>query len=205
MHNQQLVGVVSYGTPCFAQSRGWLATLAQVHGLSIVQLCRGGTAPNAVHCTASKLISAANKAVAIVRGPLIVVAYSDEEYCEIGTVYQASNFLYTGRTNPKHQCNYVIDGRKMTGWQVRKKYGTRDRKKLNKMTATIVITPLKKKHRYIYIVANRFVKRAVENEITDFILPYPKRHQEGVPNMLLVDGKRVPCSIALSKCLSFNK
>jgi len=50
----------------------------------------------------------------------VVVAYADVLYSEVGTIYQASNAIYTGLTNPKGQANYLINGKLLSGWIVRK-------------------------------------------------------------------------------------
>src|ERR1700749_3129244 len=77
---ENLVGVVSYGVPCFARSRGWLGGLAIKHRLSLLQLCRGATIDQASHCAPSRLISLANEVMQELHGPLLFVAYANEDY-----------------------------------------------------------------------------------------------------------------------------
>jgi len=118
--NGALASVVSYGTTCFCTNRGWLGKLAKTASCGVVQLCRGGTSPWAPKGTGSFLISQANRAIANLKGPLLIVAYATAELGEIGTIYQACNATYTGLSNPKGQANYIIGGKLMSGWSVRK-------------------------------------------------------------------------------------
>jgi hypothetical protein len=67
------------------------------------------------------------------QGNLLILAYADPDFGEVGAVYQAANALYLGQTNPKNQSNYIVEGVWLSGWDVRKKYGTRDFDKLKQI------------------------------------------------------------------------
>lgn len=181
----RLAGVVSYGTPCFSNKRGWLNDVARDVNCGIIQLCRGGSAHWSPKATASHLICLANKAMYRLRGPILVVAYADPTLCEIGTIYQACNAIYTGLTEPKGQANYMIHGRKLSGWQVRKLYGTRSRAKLLEIDPNYEVLPLNRKHRYIMLAAPRQTKSYLRKLLIHISLPYPKRDKEGVGNMVV--------------------
>ena len=68
----------------------------------------------------------------------VVVAYADRVFNEMGTIYQACNGLYTGKTDPKDQANYVVRGKWMSGWLVRReKYGSRSMETLRRFRILI--------------------------------------------------------------------
>jgi len=182
----KLLGVVSYGPTCFSVKRGWLASIAQKEGCSLIQLCRGGTAYDAPRGLASHLISLSNKILYKNKGHLLIVAYADTSLCEIGTIYQACSAIYTGMTNPKAQANYIIEGRKMSGWQVRKRYGTREQSKLFEMDKNMQVLPLHKKHRYVMLAASPLKAHMLRKLLDPYMQPYPKREKDGIEEMSVV-------------------
>jgi hypothetical protein len=182
-----IVGVVSFGTTCFASSRGLLPTVANRFGLAIYQICRGGTIHTAPLNTPSQILSCAMRELRRRRGECLIVAYSDRAYNEIGTIYQACNGLYTGQTRPKNQSNYIIHGRTMNGWLVRKKYGTRAITELKRIDPAIVKIPLTPKYRYVFVQAPRRTKIKVLRALGPFSLPYPSRQSENIEPMNVAD------------------
>jgi hypothetical protein len=183
IYEDSIIGVVSYGNTCFSKNRGWISQLASELDCKIIQLCRGGCSFEAPKGTATHLISLANKAMYKHMGPLIIVAYADTHYREIGTIYQASNACYTGQTNPKNQGNYIINGKKLSGWTVRKLYGTRTISRLREYDQSVIFIPLNSKHRYIMIAASPRTKKRFRKLITSHIRTYPKRADLGVMAM----------------------
>ena len=77
---------------------------------SIIQLSRGACANWTPKNTASHLLA---KSLKILKkeGIVAVVAYCTPEAGEIGTIYQASNFIYYGKTTPSKE--YFLDSRWM--------------------------------------------------------------------------------------------
>ena len=173
-----LAGVVSYGITCFSPNRGWLGRIASETDCGIIQLCRGASATWSPKNTASRLISLANRGMYQLKGPIMIIAYANRKIKEIGTIYQACNAIYTGQTDPKGQADYIINGRRLTGWQVRKIYGTRDRSKLSSIDPMHQIFPLPRKHRYIMLAAPPKKKRHMRKLLSSFSRPYPKRNKK---------------------------
>ena len=103
------------------------------------------------------------RAMRELHGPFIAVAYADESLGEIGTIYQASGALYTGKTKPKGQANYLLNGKLLSGWNVRRLYGTRDRTRLARIDPKVRVFPLAPKHRYIFVSAPRILKKKIRN------------------------------------------
>jgi len=101
----------------------------------------------------------------------------------MGTIYQACNGLYTGQTDPKNQANYIVKGRWMSGWVIRKKYRTRSMVALRRVDKNVVKIPLTSKYRYVFVQAPPLKKNLVTRALAPFIFPYPKRNVEQIPPM----------------------
>ena len=89
----------------------------------------------------------------------------------------------TGETEPKDQANYVMNGRILSGWVVRKRHGTRNMSQLRKIDPSIVKIPLTRKYRYVFLQAPRRTKARVLRVLQPFILPYPSRLSENIEPM----------------------
>jgi hypothetical protein len=174
-YEDDLLSVITFGTTCFGGQRGWIAKMATTNGVRVLQLCRGGTVPDVAKGLPSRAISLACKAMQGVHGPFIAVAYADETLGEIGTIYQASGAIYTGLTRPKGQANYVINGKFKSAWQIRRTYGTRDRKSLAQIDPNVSVILLKPKHRYLFVCAPKWIKKRITAELLEYVQPYPKR------------------------------
>ena len=72
----------------------------------------------------------------------------------------------------------------MSGWTVRKKYGTRDMKRLTALVNDVVRIPLTKKHMYVFINASPLKKKMTLKYFRDSVKPYPKRKELCVGSML---------------------
>jgi len=196
-----LLGVVSFGTACFARNRGRVAYVAAEFGLPIYQISRGGTMPSTPFNTPSQVLSASLAHFQRDRGDTLVVAYADRTFNEVGTIYQACNGIYTGLTKPKDQANYVVQGRYMSGWRVRKKFGTRSVELLKKIDMNITKLPLNPKFRYIFVLASPRKKKHVLRALESIVLPYPKRLTERIPEMNIatqVSRNSTPASSSLA-------
>ncbi len=91
-------------------------------------------------------------------------SYSDPDAGEIGTVYQASNWIYCGLTAKRP--DYFLNG---TRWVGHMKKG--DASILQKGERT-------RKGRYIYVLGSKSERRAIKRELNWKQQPYPKRAAE---------------------------
>ena len=104
-------------------------------------------------------------------GKEIIVSFAEIDQGHVGTVYQATNWIYTGlsakRTNwtikgiDKH-CQTIAD--KYTSKEIREKYGD---------DFSLVDRP--RKHRYVFINAKGKRKLELINSLRYKQQPYPKR------------------------------
>ena len=184
--DDDLVSVLSFGVPCFATSRASLGLLAAQRHLRLVQLCRGGTRSHAPRNAASRAIALGLRCIRERCGDSLVVAYADPRFGELGTIYQACNAVHTGWTKPKGQAEYIVDGRRMSAWAVRRRYGTRSREKLAALGLDVEVLLLPPKLRYVMVAAGPRRRRSVLRDLESLKLPYPKRDAEGFPSMRMV-------------------
>src|SRR5664280_603341 len=167
-----LAGVVCYSNP--------IAKISFVKKLEmpenkIIYLSRGANSFWAPKWVPSKLIGKSIKMLNKDHGIRVVLAYSDPEAWEIGTIYQASNFLYLGETDSGGAKWYIINSEKLHPRTVYRRYGSRKRsilERIDKDYATIKIKPKKK---YIFIIGNRKYRYEYINKLAGEIKPYPKR------------------------------
>lgn len=181
--NDKIISVVSFGATNFNSNRSFLGNVSKKYNVRIIQLTRGGTRFDAPKNIPSQILK---KSMAIIKerfGDVIFVAYSDTKWNEIGTIYQASNFYYLGLTNPKGQSNYIIDNKIISGWDIRKKYGTRDMNILSEKIKGIQRVQLTKKHLYVFVKTSKKKKRKIIAELNERIQKYPKREEYSVGSM----------------------
>jgi hypothetical protein len=95
-----LAGVVSFGRTAGSNAAASVCGKENAH--LVTTLSRGACVHWAPSNSASFLINRACRLMAE-KGFNVFVAYSDTEAGEVGTVYQASNWLYLGRTNGSEQ------------------------------------------------------------------------------------------------------
>jgi hypothetical protein len=118
--------------------------------------------------SATKLIGKALKLLKH-EGYKIVIAYADVRAGEIGTIYQACNFLYTGSSEGGTE---VLIDKKWRTYLPRVAVENKiDYKQL----------PTRKrstKHRYIYLMGTKKEVKQLRKKLRYDILPYPKRNND---------------------------
>ena len=162
-----LKGVVCYGTPSSAPLRKGIAGTENTN--NVVELTRLWVCDSVPKNGESFLIGRTLPKA----GKEIVVSYAEIDQGHVGTVYQATNWIYTGlsakRTNwtveglSKH-CQTLAD--KYTAEDIRKEFGDRFR-----------LTQRPRKHRYIFINAKGARRKHLLASLKYPILPYPKPDQ----------------------------
>jgi len=106
----------------------------------------------------------------------IVVSYADTNMNHCGIVYQSTNWLYTGGV-VSHDCEYIINGKKMHPKSITQKYGITSISEWAKKNNIKKIKP-KIKHRYFYINADKRTKKIILKNFNYKIeKQYPKCNQ----------------------------
>jgi hypothetical protein len=177
------------GVACFGRTAGTnvaASVCGAEHAHRVATLCRGCSCWWAHPHSASFLISEACRQMTA-KGFHIFVAYSDPAANEVGTVYQASNWLYCGPTNSTEQFRTpdgkVRDARQVhcltrdrTGGTMRYKR-TRAEQKEMLLKQGCEFFDGTAKHRYIGLYGDRRIKRTLRRALRLEVLPYPKRPQ----------------------------
>lgn len=165
--NELIAGAVCYSIPPTPQAA--IGVCGDTYASIVKTLSRGACVYWAHPHSASKLISLSLKWMVANTPFRIFVAYSDTRAGEIGTVYQATNWMYTGKT--AGDVEYLIDGKWKSGRSARHKSYIR-------RGIDYRIAPKRKatgKHRYVFIGGNKKEQIIFKDSFRYEILPYPKR------------------------------
>ena len=100
----------------------------------------------------------------------IIVAFADPDAEHIGTVYQASNFYYTGKSNRGGKV-IAIKNNKIHNKTLWKQYKTATKIKEVYGAENVYYKPYATKYRYVYIKNKEYLK-----ELIYPIVAYPKRN-----------------------------
>jgi len=171
-------GVVCYGNNCTANFN-----VPKEFGLTIKEvwtLARGACTHWTPKGSASKLIAQSLKLFKQdVPEAQVVIAYSDTNAGEIGTVYQATNWYYIGKGN-HHTVNFYnkklgrkFDERMLHNLKEQWKC-TRGEARQRLLDAGWEIEEKAVKHKYIFLLGTRKEKKAVLNKVK--VGTYPKRY-----------------------------
>jgi len=144
-----------------------------------IQLSRGACVHWCHKHTGSKLIGTTLRLMSQ-KGFKYVIAFSDPEAGEIGTLYQATNWYYLGFGNTKHHDIYYKNGKiYLNDRDFYKKFKTRSKKSMEDFIKTnnnLEIKLRKPKGRYIYLLGTKKEKKEMTKTLNDKIKPYPKRN-----------------------------
>ncbi len=88
---------------------------------------------------------------------LILVSYADSAMGHFGTIYQATNWLYTGATRARTD---IATGKHSRHYEKAESYPNR--------------VPRSSKHRYVIFTGDKRFKKALRKELNYSIAPYPK-------------------------------
>lgn len=173
-NEEYLIGVIIYGGPVGRQTVK--SVCPSFENNNVIELTRlfiyDNYGKNIESYFISKTINFLKKAEKNLK---VVISYSDPEYNHIGTIYQASNFLYQGNQT-RHIGNKFFKLKGTTEWLHPRtmfvKYKTNDINKLKEMNIEFEVKDVSFKHRYIFIVRDR--KNVLKN-LKHKILLYPKQ------------------------------
>jgi hypothetical protein len=161
--NGRFVGVVIFG-------RGNTPNIGRAFGLRQADVCELTRVALGPHQTATSRVVAV--ALRLLRcqspGLKLVVSYADPAHHHVGTIYQASGWLYLGPTG--RECLVRVFGRVMHPRSVGARYGHRGvtwlRQHVDPDTERLVVPP---KFKYVYPL-----DRALRTQLVSRVKPYPK-------------------------------
>lgn len=115
------------------------------------------------------------RSLQMLSAPCAVVSYADEQAGHCGIVYQATNWIYTGKT-VSHDHLYIVDGQKLHPMSLRDR-GITNPKEWARENNIQTIKP-EPKHRYFFICGSKTEKRNMLKSLNyPVINEYPKREK----------------------------
>ena len=157
-------GVVIYGTPSSAPLRRGIAGDENIN--NVVELTRLWVCDSVPRNGESFLIGNTLKQ----SGKEIVVSYAEIEQGHLGTVYQATNWYYTGLSAKR--TNWVVEGIDRHCQTIADKYTSQELKEL--YGDKFSLKPRPRKHRYVFMNAKGKRKKELLQSLKYKIMPYPK-------------------------------
>ena len=103
-----------------------------------------------------------SKCLKLLPNPLAVISYADPNMNHTGYIYQATNWLYTGTSNPKNRFHFE-DG---STFDIRRGIHTK-----GKIVKTEKLLPT---HRYLYLLGNKKQKKDMLRDLKFDLFDYPK-------------------------------
>ena len=121
----------------------------------------------------SMIIGMVLRAVKVQTDVGFLITYADPGYGHVGTIYQATNWLYTGvsQASPLYDLG---DGQLHHSRSLGASYGSHSLSHFEKCGVVVKRIPQPGKHRYIYFLDKRWRSR-----LRVPVLPYPKREEDG--------------------------
>lgn len=164
--DQKFIGAVIF-------SRGASDSLGSPYGLLATEVCELTRVALATHKTeVSRIISIAIKFLKKQNlGLKLCVSYADPNNSHHGGIYQAGNWIYSGKTSPdakyRDKSGKEWHSRQVSATGVKRQYG--EYRKVPRISECTKI-PLEGKHRYLYPLTPEMKAR-----IEPLRKPYPKR------------------------------
>jgi hypothetical protein len=167
--DEKLIGVVTYGIPSSSALRMGICGSEYIENvMELNRLCCDNQSN-----MASMLVG---RSLQMLPKPLIVVSYADTEQGHVGYVYQATNFIYTGlsakRTDWKIKGMEHLHGATIADMSrgqenradwMREKFGN-----------DFYLQDRSRKHRYIFLLGNKYEKQTMLKALKYKIELYPK-------------------------------
>jgi hypothetical protein len=172
---QELIGVVTYGTPSSAPLREGIAGPENAH--LVLELNRL-VFKREVKNGASELVGVSLRHLP---KPSIVISYADTAQGHVGYVYQACNFLYTGlsakRTDWKIKGMEHLHGQTIADISkiaAGEGKGSRARFMREKYGDDFYLEERPQKHRYIYFCGSKTQRKKLLSDLRYKVEKYPK-------------------------------
>ncbi len=157
---------------CVLFARGNTPTLGNTYGLGALEVCE--LVRIALHEHLSPVSQVASKSISLLRSLnpelRLIVSFADPTHNHNGAIYQAMNWIYTGKSEPSWQ--WFHDGR----WKHNREItsGAFGGKRQVENYAVLPKRQTLGKHRYLYPL-----DRAMRKQIAPLAKPYPKREPCG--------------------------
>ena len=105
---------------------------------------------------------------------VLLISYADLQHKHMGTVYQATNWIYSGVGDPGGGGMVDIDGKQHHKKHLYNLFGTADLKHIRALGHKVERTNRAKKNRYIYFLGSKKQRKELRAALKWPVLPYPK-------------------------------
>lgn len=168
-----LAGVCCYGIPA---NNNLMDLCGKEHHSAVLELNRLFIHEWAGKNSESWLIGQSFNYLEQVRKDIkILVSYADIAQGHAGMIYRATNWIYTGISDPGGAfTEAVINGKRLSNKNISNIYGTREREKLKAIDPNMTIKEKTFKHRYVMLLGDKRQKRMLLAKLKYPVLPYPK-------------------------------
>jgi len=163
---KKIAGVITYGTPSSAPLRSGIC--GEKEKGNVAELTRLWTRDELPKNSESFLIG---NTIGLIEKE-IIVSYAEKDQGHVGTVYQATNWFYTGLSAKR--TNWDVAGTEKHSQTLADQYSASQLREHYGDGFQVVDRP--RKHRYIYFNANKARKRELFKKLNYQISPYPKNN-----------------------------
>ena len=170
-------GVTCVGVNGNGTGGPWVAQYYGIERSGLCTLARGACVHWAPSGTNSKIVSLTCRLISKRANSKLIVAYSDSDAGEIGTIYQACNWIYVGLSKDYKKSEAISpDGRIysdrwLEGNAAKSQYKTQKEYYNKLIDAGWTIQPMNMKGRYVYILDRS--DKALVSRIESMRQPYP--------------------------------
>jgi hypothetical protein len=188
--NEKLIGVACYGDPIGRHSGASISEL--LDRTEVLELTRlfvfDGYGSNIESWFVGKTFEWLRENAPHIKA---LVSYSDPKVGHLGTVYQATNWVYQGnKIRPNDSWSFKWS--EIDEWHHSRtsyvKYGTNDPKIIQTMvTSPFWIKKEPRKHRYVYILLHGKEKKKLFKSLKYPSLPYPKLNVDFVEEIIKLE------------------
>ncbi len=191
---EKLIGVACYGFPVGRRVIGSIFKEEILENKNILELTRLFIHDGYGSNIESYLIGEGFKWLRKNRKDIkALISYSDPQQGHVGTIYQATNWLYQGnriRPNDSWLFKWEEEGKWQHGRTIFPYYGTNDIEKMKSLVEKdFWVKKELRKHRYVYLLGSKSEKRKALKNLKYPILPYPK-----VADIEKVEIRRIKCT-----------
>lgn len=174
---------------CFSKTTTWQAEVSicgEKYRDKVILLCRGAAAnwcpPNANSYAIAQTLKAVEKDTDY----RIILAYSDRRAGEVGTIYQALNWIFIGwgATGSDHVPKALVDPTDMRFHTRGLPKELKSKSSLLKAGYEVIDVPRANKGRYITFLGSRKERKELLEALRFRALPYPKREDFNDPKKL---------------------
>jgi hypothetical protein len=188
--NEKLIGVACYGDPIGRNSGASICeTLDRTEVLELTRLfVFDGYGSNIESWFVGKTFQWLRDNVPSIKA---LISYSDPKAGHLGTVYQATNWIYQGnkiRWSDSWLFQLTEGGEWQHGRTIFPYYGTNDPAKIREqISLPIWIRKEPRKHRYVYILSNGRERKNLLKGLKYPQLPYPKQQDEFIEEVIKLE------------------